>query len=77
LDVIHWQAIVGHTRVDESSAGEVLGILRLVSKKLNFSFFPSISKNILAASSALRLPLRSRGCFVSPVLRKENKLMKI
>ena len=74
LEVTHWQAAVGHTKLEETSVWDFLGITRLASKKFNFSFFPSSSKNILAASRALLLPRRSRGCLVSPALCNYNLL---
>ena len=67
-DVTHWQATVGHTSEEESGSGDLVLMIMLVSKQLFFSVLSSISKKILAASSARRLPLRSRGCLVSPVL---------
>ena len=66
LDVIHWQATVGQTNVYESS--EEFGWMIKLSKKPFPTFIFSTSKKMLAASRALRLPLRSRGCLVSPVL---------
>ena len=59
---------MGHTSEEESGSGDLVPIIMLVSKKLFFSVLSSISKKILAASSARRLPLRSSGCFVNPVL---------
>ena len=68
FDVIHWQGIVGQRSVDESDLSDLVPMIKLVSNKLIFSFVTSTSKKILAASRARLLPLRSRGCLVSPVL---------
>ena len=57
---------------EESGSGDLVPIAMLVFKKLFFSVLSSISKKILAASSARRLPLRSSGCFVNPVLEIIN-----
>ena len=69
FDVIHWQATVGQTTPEESSDG-FGGRMTLVLRKLSFSLLSSTSRNIFAASKALRLPRRSRGCLVRPVLYK-------
>ena len=64
----HWQAIVGQTKLEESFTGSFLGIFILGLKKPCVAFLQSSSKKIFAASSALLLPRRSRGCLVNPIL---------
>ena len=63
---------MGQTSVVDSDLSDLVPMIKLVSNKLIFSFVTSTSKKILAASRARLLPLRSRGCFVSPVLEILN-----
>ena len=63
---------MGQISVVDSDLSDLVPIIKLVSNKLIFSFVISTSKKILAASRAYLLPLRSRGCFVSPVLEILN-----
>ena len=59
---------MGQISVVDSDLSDLVPMIKLVSNKLIFSFVTSTSKKILAASRARLLPLRSRGCLVSPVL---------